>query len=191
MSRRLCRVCLRPCSTTRRGRVWWHAARSVYGGLIRCTDEVPLSCPGAGLPPLGVALLDRPEPTLLRGQVRDLSPLIREHDGAAGTVYLVCLDQPFGHARHYLGWASPGRLAQRQMHHRCGSGANLLRHVAAAGIGWELSRTWPGDRYLERRLKNRGGKARLCPRCRPELIPRLLLGNPRAPDLDPAGSVCA
>jgi hypothetical protein len=73
--------------------------------------------------------------------------------------------EPFGHARHYLGWAGSGNLGARLAHHQAGSGANLLRHVAKAGISWELVRTWAGDRYLERRLKNRGGHARLCPNC--------------------------
>jgi hypothetical protein len=95
------------------------------------------------------------------------APLIEEHDGA-GTVYLLCLDAPFGHARHYLGWAGPGHLVARLAHHRAGTGANLLRHVGAAGITWELVRTWPGDRTVERRLKSCGHRRR-CPRCRPEL----------------------
>lgn len=165
-----CRVCRRDCAVTRRGRVWWHYARSVWGGLIRCTDESPLACPGAGQAPLG-----RPGPDLapLRGQRVEPDPLVREHPGPQGTVYLLCLDEPFGHARHYLGWAGPGNLAQRQAHHRAGSGANLLRHVAEAGIGWQLVRTWAGDRHRERQLKARG-KSRACPRCSPGLAEHLL-----------------
>jgi len=82
---------------------------------------------------------------------------------APGTVYLLHFDEPFGHARHYSGWAS--NLEGRLRHHERGTGANLLRHVRNAGIGWTLARTWTGDRNLERRLKNRGGAARLCPLC--------------------------
>jgi hypothetical protein len=37
--------------------------------------------------------------------------------------------------------------------------------ITAAGIRFTLARTWPGTRTLERRLKNRGGHARLCPIC--------------------------
>jgi hypothetical protein len=37
--------------------------------------------------------------------------------------------------------------------------------LAEQNIGWHLARTWPGDRYEERRIKNRGGKTRLCPSC--------------------------
>lgn len=84
-----------------------------------------------------------------------------------GTVYLLHFDAPFGHARHYLGWAS--NLDARLEHHERGTGANLLRHVRAAGIGWSLARTWQGDRHLERRLKNRGGAARVCPVCKQEI----------------------
>jgi hypothetical protein len=36
--------------------------------------------------------------------------------------------------------------------------------VRGAGIGFEVARTWDGDRRLERRLKNqRNAPARLCP----------------------------
>jgi hypothetical protein len=39
--------------------------------------------------------------------------------------------------------------------------------VLGAGIGFEVARTWDGDRRLERRLKNqRNAPARLCPICR-------------------------
>lgn len=98
--------------------------------------------------------------------------LITEHPH--GTVYLLHLEQPFGHARHYSGWAGPGNLDGRLWHHERGSGANMLRHVAAAGIRWHLARTWPGDRALERRIKHRGGASRLCPTCDPALRDRLL-----------------
>jgi predicted GIY-YIG superfamily endonuclease len=62
------------------------------------------------------------------------------------------------------GWTEdlPARLAR----HRAGDGARLLAVIKTAGIGWTLARTWPGTRALERRLKRRGGHARLCPICR-------------------------
>lgn len=110
-------------------------------------------------------------------------PLTAEHPG--GTVYLVHFAEPFGHARHYLGYASPGNLHRRLAHHAAGTGANLLRHVAAAGIGWTLVRTWPGDRTLERSLKV-NGHARRCPVCSPRLAVRLA-----ATLLDSRPRVCA
>lgn len=79
------------------------------------------------------------------------------------TVYLLHFNTPFGHARHYLGWAS--RLEDRLRHHEAGTGANLLKHARAAGVTWVLARTWEGDRHLERRLHN-GGHARRCPVCK-------------------------
>jgi hypothetical protein len=98
-------------------------------------------------------------------------PLTVEHP--CGTVYLLHFATPFGHARHYLGYAGPGNLATRLAHHRAGTGGNLMRHVGAAGIEWHLARTWPGDRTLERRMKCRGSTRR-CPTCRPELAAWLL-----------------
>jgi hypothetical protein len=156
-----CRVCRRSCALTRRGLVGWHEPRLPHPspGSVR-------RCPGAGHPPAG-----RPGPDLdpLPGQLVDRSALTRAYPG--GTVYLLHLDEPFAHARHYTGWASDlyGRLA----HHGTTSGANLLLHVAKAGGTWTLARTWPGDRRLERRLKAHGGTRR-CPVCRPDLAEQLL-----------------
>lgn len=80
-----------------------------------------------------------------------------------GTIYLLCFDRPFGHAKHYLGFAV--RLDDRLRHHENGTGANLLKHARNAGVTWVLARTWEGDRHLERRLHN-GGHARRCPVCK-------------------------
>jgi predicted GIY-YIG superfamily endonuclease len=80
-----------------------------------------------------------------------------------GTVYLLHFDRPFGHARHYTGFAIdlPARLVQ----HERGQGARLLAVVRASGIGWQLARTWEGTRARERQLKNQGGASRRCPLC--------------------------
>lgn len=161
-----CRVCRRSCALTRRGRVWWHKPH-----VHAPTPGQGHRCPGAGEPPLGQSGPDLPP---LDGQFLAPSPLAREH-GWPGTVYLVHFDEPFAHARHYLGWASPGNLNLRLGHHAAGTGANLLRHVAKAGIGWTLARTWPGDRTRERSMKAHG-KTRICPVCRPEVEARLLAG---------------
>jgi len=158
-----CRVCWRSSALTRRGLVWWHRAP------VALPDGRRPRCLGAGHPPLGQP---GPEwdllPAVLRARLRLLAT---EHPG--GTVYLLHFDQPFGHARHYMGWASDGNLERRLAHHASGTGANLLRHVGKAGIGWELVRTWAGDRSLERRMKARG-HARACPVCRPGLEGTLL-----------------
>lgn len=166
-----CRVCWRPYALTRRGNVWRHLS------CVTLPDGRRTRCLGAGHPPLGQP---GPEwdllPAVLSARVRTLSP---EHPG--GTVYLLHLEEPFGHARHYTGWADGGNLSRRLAHHLAGSGANLLRHVGKAGIGWELARTWPGDRREERRLKKQGGASRRCPLCIPSLAARLARPVPSYP----------
>jgi predicted GIY-YIG superfamily endonuclease len=85
-----------------------------------------------------------------------------------GTVYLLHFDCPYRHARHYLGWAS--NLDARLAEHDAGRGARLMEVISCAGIGWELARTWTGDRGRERQLKRQGGASRCCPCC--GVIPR-------------------
>jgi hypothetical protein len=157
-----CRVCRRSCALTRRENVWHHLARCAAGPYDG------LRCRGAGLPPLGHPGRT-PDPSPRQIVVADRELLAPAHPD--GTVYLLHLDEPFGHAKHYTGWASDlhGRLA----HHGGPSGANLLWHVAKAGGTWTLARTWAGDRNLERRLKAHGATRR-CPICRPDLAEQLL-----------------
>ena len=87
-----------------------------------------------------------------------------------GTVYLIHFDRPLGNldnprgqAQHYLGYTEdlPARLEA----HRSGNGARLMEVVAERGIGWQVVRTWAGDRGLERKLKDRHNAPRLCPVC--------------------------
>jgi predicted GIY-YIG superfamily endonuclease len=73
------------------------------------------------------------------------------------------LAAPYKHARHYTGWTDD--LAARLARHAAGDGARLLAVVHAAGIGWQLARTWEGPRARERQIK-RCGAARYCPVCR-------------------------
>ena len=89
-----------------------------------------------------------------------------------GTVYLLHFDQPYKHARHYVGWAR--NVKRRLAEHAAGRGARLLAVVKAAGIGWQLARLWPGSRARERQIKRQGGHARQCPLCgvRPRALPR-------------------
>ena len=79
------------------------------------------------------------------------------------TVYLLHFDRPYGHAAHYTGWTHD--LATRLAEHAAGRGARLLAVIASAGIGWQLARTWPGSRAVERALKRQGGASRRCPLC--------------------------
>ena len=90
-----------------------------------------------------------------------------------GTVYLLHFDQPYKHARHYLGWTKR-TVRCRLAEHEAGRGARLLAVVRAAGIGWQLARLWPGGPARERQLKRQGGHARKCPLCgvKPRCLPR-------------------
>ena len=83
-----------------------------------------------------------------------------------GTVYLIHFDEPYRHAKHYLGWAKD--LQARLDHHANGSGANLMRVIKEAGISWSLARTWEGSKYRGRQLKKQGGRSRMCPVCKSE-----------------------
>jgi predicted GIY-YIG superfamily endonuclease len=86
--------------------------------------------------------------------------------GQPGTVYLLHFDRPYKHARHYTGWAGSSRsLTARLARHAAGNGARLLAVARAAGITWQLARTWEGPRARERQLKRQGGASRHCPMC--------------------------
>jgi predicted GIY-YIG superfamily endonuclease len=81
-------------------------------------------------------------------------------------VYLIHFEEPFHHARHYIGFCEEN-LDQRMECHRRGDGAKLMRAVSKAGIPWKVVRTWPdGDRNFERKLKNRHKSQDFCPICK-------------------------
>ena len=88
------------------------------------------------------------------------------------TVYLIHFNIAYKHARHYLGYSS--NPDKRITDHLAGMGARLMEVVTTAGIQWKLARTWPGDRELERKLKNRKDAPRLCPICNPGAMNRAI-----------------
>jgi hypothetical protein len=98
-----------------------------------------------------------------------------------GTVYLLHLDPPLKHARHYTGWTSD--LDRRLAAHRAGRGARLMEVVKEAGGTFRLVRTWAGSRVLERTIKDLHNAPRLCPECTPEPQPvtrtRVAPANPK------------
>jgi hypothetical protein len=89
------------------------------------------------------------------------------------TVYLLHFTDPatgaaarYKHAGHYTGFVRTSEsLKSRLEAHREGRGARLMAVVVAAGLGFELARTWPGGRTRERQLKRQGGASRHCPLC--------------------------
>ncbi len=86
-----------------------------------------------------------------------------------GVIYLLHFDRPYRHASHYAGWVhSVTFLEPRLGAHRDGVGARLMAVIGEAGIGFQLARTWEGDRHRERALKRQGGASRRCPICRGE-----------------------
>jgi hypothetical protein len=108
------------------------------------------------------------------------------------TVYLIHLNEPLKHARHYLGYTDDlvGRILEHgdttwlrydepiilEDGRKCtgekrGNGAKFMGAVNAAGIHYQLARTWEGEgatRSFERRLKNQKNTWRLCPICNPQ-----------------------
>lgn len=82
-----------------------------------------------------------------------------------GTVYLIHLDSPISHARHYIGWSR--YLKKRIDHHRRGTGSRFLAAAVRLGINFEVVRKWKNaDGEFERKLKNRKKARTLCPVCR-------------------------
>ncbi len=93
--------------------------------------------------------------------------------GVVGTVYLIHLDQPYQHARHYLGWTEGTDISRRIGEHLSARGSPLLAAATAAGISWQVVRTWPGKtREFERRLHRQRSDPKLCPQCNPNAAKR-------------------
>lgn len=68
---------------------------------------------------------------------------------AEGIVYLLHFERPYyGLMQHYVGFTDD--LYQRLEDHRRGTGGKTTCHAFEQGITFELVRTWPGTRKLER-----------------------------------------
>ena len=79
-------------------------------------------------------------------------------------VYLIHLDTPLKHARHYVGFSV--HVEARLAHHKDGTGARFLQVCNERGINYDIVKVWPGaDRKFERKLKNTHNVARYCPIC--------------------------
>jgi predicted GIY-YIG superfamily endonuclease len=83
-------------------------------------------------------------------------------------VYILHLDTPLEHARHYTGFAHD--LAERIPLHGTSRGARIMQVCQERGITWRLGRIFEdGDRRLERRFKKTGHAAARCAICNPTL----------------------
>lgn len=82
-------------------------------------------------------------------------------------VYLLHLNQPLGHARHYIGWAKDQRTLEARLdHHKTGHGARFTQVCLQRDITWTVAKVFEnGDKTFERKLKNRNGASRFCPIC--------------------------
>ena len=82
-------------------------------------------------------------------------------------VYLIHFDEPYKHARHYMGSTTEFNMEARLDHHMSGRGSRLMAAVSSAGIPWRVVRLWAGDKNIERKMKNnvRGNTGAYCPLC--------------------------
>lgn len=84
------------------------------------------------------------------------------------SVYLIHFDEPYHHARHYIGYADD--VYKRIHKHETGNGARLMEVITEAGISWQVAHVWWGmDRTFERALKNKKHASRFCPICQQEI----------------------
>jgi len=92
----------------------------------------------------------------------------RQHTDRA-MIYIIHFEEPYFHARHYVGYCGEGMLEQRLAQHRSGQGSHLMRAIEPAGIEYTVALTHPGDLHFERRLKKAKNTPRFCPLCRARL----------------------
>jgi hypothetical protein len=98
-----------------------------------------------------------------------------------GTTYLIHIDPPYKHAKHYKGWTDRP-VARRFADHLAGRGALLTRMAVQAGSRLTLARVWPNTtKDREDSIKHRSG-VRMCPECGVKpAAPRL--ASDRAPEV--------
>lgn len=84
-------------------------------------------------------------------------------------IYILHINPPLAHARHYVGWTKDVDVSRRVAEHLEQAGhrpSRLVGAALAAGRTVTLAGTLEGDLATERRLKARGGAASYCPLCR-------------------------
>lgn len=69
-------------------------------------------------------------------------------------VYILHLNQKFGHSRHYVGYCGDDRFDERMKEHLSGNGSKFMARVKKKGINWQCVVKVPGaTENLERRIK--------------------------------------
>lgn len=88
-------------------------------------------------------------------------------------IYILQFDQPLGNAKHtaqyYIGSALD--VTARFKEHQTGQGAAITRACVERGISFKVVAVIPGDRRLERKLKNRKNTRRLVDQIQRGVIP--------------------
>lgn len=82
-------------------------------------------------------------------------------------IYILHLDTPLHHARHYVGYSANKRtLNARIEHHRKGTAhCRFTEVLREKGIGFTLARVMEGDRTMERKIKRTKSVRDYCPIC--------------------------
>lgn len=87
-------------------------------------------------------------------------------------VYVLHIEPPYRHARHYIGFTR-GAVLDRYAVHMEGRGSPLIRAAVAAGHSVTVAHAWScGNRRFERHLKNRKDANRWCKLCAEKRRPR-------------------
>jgi len=71
-----------------------------------------------------------------------------------------------GQAKYYLGFCEDGNVERRLEEHRKGQGASITRAAVQRGMKLSVVFTMPGDRKVERWLKNKKATPRIVQRYR-------------------------
>jgi predicted GIY-YIG superfamily endonuclease len=81
------------------------------------------------------------------------------------TVYLLHIDPPLKHARHYIGFTNR-TVEERLDDHTSSKGSPLIAAAIKNGSSVTVGRIWNGEgRELERRLKKQKNSRRHCTLC--------------------------
>ena len=107
---------------------------------------------------------------------------------ARSVIYMLHFDQPYRHARHYVGWTED--LLDRLDRHAAGHGARLMAVIWQAGIGFTLVRICEGTRHTERAIKHAGRRGPVLPGLHRPSLDRPLVADHRRPDPPPLPQPC-